>query len=122
MKTKTRAEVQSGYWKGGEIGGHHFNQLNLERQALLQAVWASIESAEKQVTTGAQTLVAMAIYNMCDLDVENAEPDFDKLRAWATERGLGRMSIPESEEFQQAFQNDVTALLASATKFAGDGS
>lgn len=118
--TETREEIQGGYWTGGEIGGHHFNQLNLERQSLLQSVWAKLEASDTPATTAGQTLVAMAIYNMCDLDVENAEADFDKLREWATERGLGRISIPDSEKFNAMFTRDIEALTASSAKFAGD--
>ena len=116
--SKEREEVQNAYWKGGEIGGHHFNHLNLERQILLQSVWAGIEESGETVTSGAQTMVGMAVYNMCDLDVENAEPDWRKLKDWATERGLGRMSVPDSEEFQKAFMSDIAALYASSAKHA----
>jgi hypothetical protein len=116
---KTREEIQNGYWNGGEIEGRNFNKLNLERKALLQAVWAKVEASEGVFTSGDQTKVAMAIYNMCDLDVENAEPDVGKLVALATEKGLGRMSLAGSDEFETHFARDVAAMLASGAQVSG---
>ena len=116
---KTREEIQNGYWNGGEIEGRTFHKLNLERKALLQAVWAKVEESGASWTTGDQTKVAMAIYNMCDLDVENAEPDVAKLVAVATEKGLARMSLAGADEFETYFARDVAAMLASGAKIAG---
>ena len=116
---KTREEIQNGYWAGGEIEGYQFYPLNVSRTALVQEVWNSLDETTSK-NTGAQLLVAMAIYNMVDLDVENADPDFDKLKARAKERGLGRISMAGSDEFQSGFMRDIAALEASGAKAADE--
>ena len=116
---KTREEIQNGYWNGGEIKGYQFHPLNVSRTALVQEVWNGMDETTSKLT-GAQLLVAMAIYNMVDLDVENAEPDFAKLRARAAERGLGRISMAGCDEFQRGFLRDIAAMEASSTRLAGE--
>ena len=117
--SKTREEIQNGYWAGGEIEGYQFHPLNVSRTALVQEVWNGMDEAASK-NTGAQMLVAMAIYNMVDFDVENAEPDFQKLRSRAEEKRLGRISMAGSEEFQIGFMRDIAALEASAAKLSDD--
>ena len=116
----TRETVQNSYWRGGEIEGITFHPLNLERQSLLQAVWAKLEAAEESPPAADQTLVAMAIYQMSNEEAPNVDPDFEFLRVRATERGLGELSLAAGEEFTAGFQLDLAAMTASATKLAGD--
>ena len=116
---KTREEIQNGYWGGGEIEGFQFYPSNVSRTALVQEVWNNLDETSGK-NTGAQLMVAMAIYNMVDLDVENAAPDFDKLKARAQERGLGRISMAGSDEFQCGFMRDIAALEASGAKAADE--
>jgi hypothetical protein len=118
--SKSREEIQNGYWSGGEIEDHRFHHLNLERKSLLQGVWAKLEGAGESPTEADQQLVAMAIYNMTNEEAAAAEPDFDFLRARATERGLGEMSLGAGAEFSAGFARDIAAMTASATKLAGD--
>ena len=117
---KTREEIQNDYWAGAEIEDHRFHHLNLERKSLLQGVWAKLEAAGESPTEGDQQLVAMAIYNMTNEEAAETEPDFDFLRARATERGLGKMSLAAGEEFSAGFARDIAAMVASGTKLAGD--
>ena len=116
---KTREEIQNDYWLGGEIEGFQFYPLNVSRTALVQEVWNGMDEAATK-NTGAQLMVAMAIYNMVDIDVESAAADFDKLLDRAKEKGLGRISMAGSDEFQRGFMRDIAALEASAAKVSGD--
>jgi len=118
--SKSRAEIQNGYWSGGEIEGRVFNPLNVSRKALLQATWAQAEEEGINTAKGDALLVAMAIYNMCDLDADNTPPDFEALAALAREKGLGRLTLAGSDEFEECFTRDANAIVASQARISGD--
>jgi len=118
--SKSRAEIQNGYWSGGEIEGRVFFPLNVSRKALLQATWAQAEEEGINTAKGDALLVAMAIYNMCDLDADNTAPDFTALAALAREKGLGRLTLAGSDEFEECFTRDANAIVASQARISDD--
>ena len=114
-----REKKQADYWQGGEIGGFTFYPLNLDRAALLQGVESDAQEKGISITGADRTKVAMAIYNLADVDAESWKPDYEKLLARAAERGLGRMTMRETDEFSKGFAQDVNCLLASQAEADG---
>lgn len=111
-----REKETSGYWEGGAIGGFNFYPLNLARAALLQGAETDAEGKGLKITSADRTIVAMAIYNLVDLDADNHPADFEKLKARAVDKGLGRLTMAEVDQFSKGFSQDVNALLASASE------
>ena len=106
---KSRAQAQSDYWAGGTIGGVVFHPLNLDRVAILQ----SIDLAG--MTSARSTRVAMAVYALSDDGAAGGEATWDAiaLEDYARNAGIGRLSMPEIDEFNEGFAKDLAAIQAN---------